>query len=64
VLNGIAIVCFATGFVQNVFVFAIGTMRGEVAWLNPSVALFFVTLGVILHLLASYVLRSLKEKDA
>jgi uncharacterized membrane protein len=63
-LNGLAIVCFATGVVQNIFVFAVGSMRGEVDGLNPAIALFFVFSGVILHLAASYVLGALKEKES
>lgn len=63
VLNGLAIVCLATGVVQNVFVFGVGSINGQTISISPSIAILFVPIGFILHAIANSVLGDLKEKE-
>jgi hypothetical protein len=58
-LNGLAVVCIASGIVQNLFVMATdATGRGG----NIAFLLLFVSVGIALHLTATRRLADLKEK--
>jgi hypothetical protein len=61
-LNGLAVVCLATGIVQNIFVFAVGSINGQGVTISPSIAALFLPTGMVLHVIANLLLGQLKEK--
>ena len=62
-LNGLAIACFITAFIQNVFLNALPTAAkiSDIAFFG--IVAGFSTVGLILHYTASQLLGDLKEKD-
>jgi uncharacterized membrane protein len=62
-LNGLAVVSIAAGFIQNVFHGATQNQAGLQGQASLSIFVFFVPVGVILHLAANMRLGDLKEKS-
>ncbi len=63
VLNGLAIACFITAFIQNVFVNGLGSGPQSSPVLFIAVSIGFGLVGLMLHFLAVRILGELKEKS-
>ena len=61
-LNGLAIISIAAGAVQNIFIAATQSQAGQGGQISLSIFVFFVPIGVMLHVGANMRLGSLKEK--
>jgi Na+/melibiose symporter-like transporter len=63
-LNGMAIACFITAFIQNVFMNLLSTTPNVDNLAFFGIVFGFTIAGIILHFSASSLLNGLKEKDA
>ena len=62
-LNGLAVVSIAAGVVQNIFIAAAQSQAGHGGQVSLSIFIFFVPIGVMLHVGANMRLGGLKEKS-